>query len=403
MQTETLAGIKVLELGSMVAAPFAAHMLGQLGAEVIKLEPVSGDPTRTLVRGGPSGTFIAYSRGKKSIAVDLSTEEGHDLFARLLADVDVLIHNLAPNAAQRLNVTYEDCSRIKPDLIYCHIRGYGPGPLENELASNPVAEASTGVMYSHRNDGRPTRLGPSYHDQFAGTYAVIGILAALLRGDRATPEERHMEIGLYETGLHVAGRDYVGMQLKKHLTGRADVEPSGEFSMPGYGAYETADGRWVYLMMLNDNHWKKFCESLSLAVAGDESLATFRMRRKRRAEVEEIVAQAIASFTFDQLTERLSGTGFAFTEIVAPQDVLSSPQARHPGKLTALTFQDLAFDVPDFPLRDRSEATELPPPVLGAHTLEIMQSLGYDKADYQRLLDANVLADPAADRTWHRS
>ena len=128
----------------MLAAPFATHILAQLGADVIKLEPPAGDSTRSLVRGGPSGTLIAYSRGKKSLCADLRTDQGKALFRRLLAATDVLVHNLAPDSARRLNVTYEECLEINPKLVYCQIRGYGAGPLENELASNPVAEAATG-------------------------------------------------------------------------------------------------------------------------------------------------------------------------------------------------------------------------------------------------------------------
>ena len=264
MQTHPLTGRRVIELGTMVAAPFAAHILSQLGAEVIKVEPAWGDPTRSLVRGGPSGTFIAYSHGKKSICFDLTNADGHAAFCKLLSTADAFLHNLAPKTVRRLRLTRQDCARIKPDLIYCHIRGYGPGPQEDDLASNPVAEAATGVMEANRINGRPSRLGPSYHDQFAGAYAVIGILASMLQPGE---QERVVEVGLYETGLHVASRDLVGVQLKTQLLGRPEREPHGEFSMPGYGAYRTSDGRWVYLLMLTDNHWLRFCQAMQLPQA----------------------------------------------------------------------------------------------------------------------------------------
>ena len=180
MNRSILAGKTVLEIGSMLAAPFAAHVLAQLGAEVIKLEPPIGDPTRSLVRGGPSGTYIAYSRGKRSLCLDLASERGQEVFRRLVPKVDIILHNLAPGSARRLGVTYEDCAKLNPAIVFCHIRGYNDGPQADDLASNPIAEAATGVMNEHRIDGRPTRLGPSYHDQFAGCYAVIGILGALL-------------------------------------------------------------------------------------------------------------------------------------------------------------------------------------------------------------------------------
>jgi crotonobetainyl-CoA:carnitine CoA-transferase CaiB-like acyl-CoA transferase len=166
-----LADRRVIELGTMVAAPFATHILANLGAEVIKIEPPSGDTTRALVRGGPSGTLIAYSHSKKGICLDLTTEDGKAIFRKLAATADVVIHNLAPAAARKLGVTAADCRAVNPALIHCHIKGYAHGPQADDLATNPVAEAATGVMDDHRIDGRPSRLGPSYHDQFAGTFA----------------------------------------------------------------------------------------------------------------------------------------------------------------------------------------------------------------------------------------
>src|SRR5690554_6505573 len=223
MSHKPLAGRRVIEMGTMIAAPFATHILSQLGAEVIKVEPPTGDTTRALVRGGPSGTFIAYNHGKKSIAVDLTTTEGLDVFRKLVSTADAVIHNLSPSATHKLNITAEHLRKENPDLIYCHIRGYSTGPQHDDLATNPVAEASTGVMDDHRVDGRPSRLGPSYHDQFAGAYAVIRILSTLMQPP-STPEERYIEIGLYETGSHIASRDLAQIQLKTQLLGRPEKD-----------------------------------------------------------------------------------------------------------------------------------------------------------------------------------
>ena len=390
-----LAGRRVVELGTMLAAPFAGHILSQLGAEVIKVEPPSGDPTRTLVRGGPGGTFIAYNHGKQSLCIDLGTTEGQAVFAKLLASADILVHNLSPHSTRRLRVTFDDCQRANPELVYCHIRGYGRGPLEDELASNPVAEAATGVMDANRVNGRPSRLGPSYHDQFAGAYAVIGILAALFR-PAGRNVNRPVEIGLYETGLHVAARDLVGVQLKTHLFGRPEREPSGEFSMPGYGAFETSDGRWAYLLMLNDGHWAKFCQALSLPEAEDDTLTTLRQRRKRFEHVEGVVKSAVASLSFDALAARLGSIGFGFTEVLPAERVLESPQARQPGKLSHMEFGGIPFDVPDFPCSDGSDTgdSSFPPQRLGEQTIEILRSIGIPDAECQALLERGVVAVP---------
>jgi len=391
MHRPPLAGRRVIELGTMLAAPFAGNILSQLGAEVIKVEPPVGDPTRTLVRGGPSGTFIAYSHGKKSVCIDLSKPEGHSAFCQLLRTADALVHNLSPKAARKLKVTHQDCATINRRLICCHIRGYGAGPLEEELASNPVAEASTGVMEGNRVNGRPSRLGPSYHDQFAGAYAVIGLLASMLQPQEG--DARHVEVGLYETGLHVAARDLVGVQLKTQLLGKPEREPHGEFSMPGYGAYQTSDGRWLYLLLLNDTHWHRFWQGMGLPA--DESLATVRLRRRARERVEQLVSAAIAAHSFDTAAARLKTAEVGFTEVLPLERVLDTPQARHPGKLRRVEFRRFEFAVPEFPglhARDARLSTQSPPD-LGEHTQAVLAAAGIDRPRYQALLRSGAVAE----------
>jgi crotonobetainyl-CoA:carnitine CoA-transferase CaiB-like acyl-CoA transferase len=396
MSIRPLAGRRVIELGTMVAAPFATHILSQLGAEIIKVEPPTGDTTRALVRGGPSGTFIAYNHGKKSIAIDLTVPEGLDAFNRLAASADVLIHNLAPGSARKLHVAAEYLAAVNPKLIYCHIRGYAAGPLEDELATNPVAEASTGVMADHRIDGRPSRLGPSYHDQFAGAYAVIRILATLLE-PAPSPEDRRIDIGLYETGLHVAGRDLAGVQLKMQLLGRPEREGGGEFSMPGYGAYRTNDERWIYLLVLTDAHWQKLARALAMPEADDPHLAQLRQRKKQRERVEAAVRAAVGTLSYDEAAKRLRDAGVGFTEVLPVERVLETPQAHQPGKLRTLGFRGLQFELPEFPGQSECEPG-LPPPQLGEHTVEVLRSLGFDEQQCAALLEhgAVIEARPSA-------
>jgi crotonobetainyl-CoA:carnitine CoA-transferase CaiB-like acyl-CoA transferase len=393
MHTAPLAGRRIIELGTMLAAPFAAHILSQLGAEIIKVEPPSGDPTRSLVRGGPSGTFIAYSHGKKSVCIDLSKSEGQAAFHQLLTTADALVHNLSPKAARKLKLTREDCAAINPRLVYCQIRGYGPGPQEDDLASNPVAEASSGVMEANRVEGRPSRLGPSYHDQFAGAYAVIGLLASMLQQQQGR-EAGHVEVGLYETGLHVASRDLVGVQLKTQLLGKPEREPHGEFSMPGYGAYRTADERWMYLLMLNDGHWLKFCQAMELPL--DESLATLRQRKKAREKVEGLVKTAMAAHTFEAAAARLKTTGVGFTEVLPLERVLDAPQARHPGKLRQVNYRGYQFDVPELPRLQGADSLQTePPPELGEHTAAVLKSAGVDAVAYDGLVRSGAVVEAA--------
>ena len=381
MSAQPLSGKRVIELGTMIAAPFATHILSQLGAEIVKIEPPSGDTTRSLVRGGPSGTIIAYSHSKKGLCVDLATKAGKAVFLKLVSTADIVIHNLAPSAARKLGVMAVDCTAVNPDLIHVHIKGYGLGPLADGLMTNPIAEAATGAMDDHRVDGRPTRFGPSYHDQFAGTYAVIRILAAML--DRSA--ERHIEIGLYETGLHLAARDLAGMQLKTQLFGRLEKEGGGEFSMPGYGSYRTRDGRWIYLLILTDAHWSKLTAALSMAEDGDPELAKLRERKRQRERVEAAVSGAIGPLSFDEVEQKLSVAGLGFHEVLPLERVLEMPQARAPEKLRDVGFRGLEFEVPAFPGGAAGGATT-PPPELGEHTRELLTELGYSKIEMDALI-----------------
>ncbi|MEO7247260.1 MAG: CaiB/BaiF CoA-transferase family protein [Novosphingobium sp.] len=379
---------RVIELGTMIAAPFATHILSQLGAEVIKVEPPSGDTTRALVRGGPSGTIVAYSHSKKALCLDLTTSGGKGVFQRLIASADVVIHNLSPAAARKLAVTADDCRAINPALIHVHIKGYGQGPQADDLMTNPIAEAATGAMDDHRIDGRPTRFGPSYHDQFAGTYAVIRVLSAML-DPQASAADRTIEIGLYETGLHLAARDLAGMQLKTQLLGRLEKEGGGEFSMPGYGSYLTLDGRWIYLLILTDTHWAKLTRALTMAEQGDPAFAKLRDRKKARDTVEAAVAAAIGALTFDQAVGKLRAAGLGFNEVMPLERVLETPQARARGKLRAVDYRGLHFEVPEFP-GSHEIAANLPPPELGEHTATLLAELGYDADEAAALLTSGA-------------
>ena len=388
MSQQPLKGRRVIELGTMVASPFATHILANLGAEVIKVEPPTGDTTRALVRGGPSGTLIAYSHSKKDICLDLTTDEGKDVFRKLVATADVVIHNLSPSASRKLGLTFEDCDAANPAIIHCHIKGYAHGPQADDLATNPVAEAATGVMDDHRINGRPSRLGPSYHDQFAGTFAVIRVLATML-DPAPTREDRRIEIGLYETGLHLAARDLAGMQLKTQLLGRPEKEAGGEFAMPGYGAYEASDGRWVYLLVMSDAHWRKLTTALNMPEGDNQDMATLRQRKKLREDVEAAVRAGVGKFTYGEVARRLSDVGLGFNEVLPLERVLDAPQAHQPGKLRELDFRGLHFEVPEFPGQSAVQP-HLPPPEIGEHTVELLTELGYSDAQRAAMLESGA-------------
>jgi crotonobetainyl-CoA:carnitine CoA-transferase CaiB-like acyl-CoA transferase len=220
----------------------------------------------------------------------------------------------------------------------------------------------------------------------------MGVLSALL--NTGGNSSRNIEFGLYETGLHIAARDLVGVQLKSQLLGRPEQEPSPEFSIPGYGAYETADKRWVYLVMLTDEHWKKFCSAVSLE--DNPALATLRQRRRERPLVESLVASAVSSYSYDQVAEKLSAAGVGFTEVRSLDRVLDAPHAREPKKFSEFSFANYDFEAPDFPLPSRVGEVELavPPPLLGEHTRELLSQVGYAEESIQSFIESGVAHVP---------
>src|ERR1700722_12430179 len=230
--------------------------------------------------------------------------------------------------------------------------------------------------------------------------AGSGPTLSLLLDPPTRIEDRRIEIGLYETGLHVAGRDLAGVQLKMQLLGRPEKEGGGEFSMPGYGAYETRDGRWLYLLVLTDAHWAKLTRALAMPEADDPGLEKLRERKKVRERVEAAVSAAVGAVDFEEASARLRAAGLGFTEVVPLERVLDAPQARHPGKLRAYAYRGFGFEIPEFPGGSADEPS-LPPPEMGAHSIELMTALGLDETQRATLLAAGaVVAGGPDDFPW---
>src|SRR5579872_2631343 len=310
----------------MVAAPFATLILGQLGADVIKVEPPFGDSGRHR-----KSVFMAMNCGKRSIVLNLKDSRSRPVWEALVASADVVVQNLDPRATASLDVGYEACRSLNPDIVYCHIKAFGPGPYAGRPATNPIVEALVGLMSITFAEGRRTRQGGYFYDQLAGAFAALGVVNALAHDDRRN-SEGFVEVDLFETGLFSAS-DRIAEFFD---TGQLAREV---WAAVPYDTFQTADQRWIFLGVLNDAFWCAFCDAMHLdAVRDDPRFSTGTGRLALKKEVEHIAASAIGKLTLKEALARLESGGIPCAPVNTFGDVVADPHVTFPGKLDDVSF-----------------------------------------------------------------
>ncbi|RYY27072.1 MAG: CoA transferase [Sphingomonadales bacterium] len=381
---QPLAGLKVVEFTHMVMGPAAGGILAALGAEVIRVEPAEGDKTRTLLGSG-SGYFPMYNRHKKSIALDLKSEDGLGVAKRLAGGADILIENFRPGALDRLGLGYAALSETNPRLIYCSAKGFLPGPYEERTALDEVAQMMGGLAYMTGPPGRPLRAGSSVIDVTGGMFGVIGVLAAL--------EERHrtgrgqlIQTSLFETTVYLVGQHMAQMAV----TGKAaNPMPARISAWAIYDVFETRDDP-VFIGVVTDALWQKFCEQFGLdALWADQSIRKNNDRVMARDRILPEIRALIAGFTRDEIIARLEGTGLPFAPIGRPEDMFDDPHLAASGALEPVTLPDgRETRLPALPIAfDGSltaQASALPE--AGADTAELLAALNYTPEEIERIL-----------------
>ncbi|MBH1997672.1 MAG: CoA transferase [Sphingomonadaceae bacterium] len=381
---QPLVGLRVVEFTHMVMGPAAGAMLASLGAEVIRVEPAEGDKTRTLLGSG-SGYFPMYNRHKKSISLDLKSEQGLDVAKRLVANADILVENFRPGALDRLGLGYAAMAEANPRLIYCSAKGFLPGPYEARTALDEVAQMMGGLAYMTGPPGRPLRAGSSVIDVTGGMFGVIGILAAL--------EERHrtgrgqlVQTSLFETTVYLVGQHMAQFAV----TGKAaDPMPARISAWAIYDVFETRDDP-VFIGVVTDALWEKFCALFGLdALWSDLSIRKNNDRVLARDRILPQVRALIGGFTSAEVIAKLEGTGLPFAPIGRPEDMFDDPHLAASGALEAVTLPDgrethlpalpIAFDGV---LAARSATLPLP----GADTAELLSTLGYSPAEIENMM-----------------
>ena len=300
-----LAGIKVVEFTHMVMGPAAGAVLVELGAEVLRIEPIGGDSTREL-KGSGAGYFPMYNRNKKSICLDLKSPEGLAIARRLCAQADVVVENFRTGAMDKLGLGYDALSQENPRLIYCSEKGFLPGPYENRTALDEVTQMMGGLAYMTGPPGRPLRAGTSVIDVTGGMFGVIAVLAAIEQR-HTTGRGQKVSSALFETTVYLVGQHMAQMAV----TGRAaQPMPVRISAWAIYDVFETRDNDHVFVGIVSDGLWQKFCDTFGLAELGADP--RYKANNDRVAAREVLLPQVrdlFKSFTKAELIPQLERTG----------------------------------------------------------------------------------------------
>lgn len=391
-----LAGVRVLDFTRVLAGPAASLALADLGAEVIKIEPPgSGDETRTFppIRDGESHYFLSVNRGKKSIVIDLKSEEGLALARDLAAKCDVLVENYRPGVMDRLGLGYEALSAANPGLIYCSISGYGQtGPLRNNPSFDIVLQAMSGALSMNGEPGQlPTKLGIPLGDLVGGINGPIAILAAL-HERHATGRGRRVDVSLMDGLIGLLG--YIA-QLA-FFTGEDPARQGSQHpNLVPYGIFPAKDGS-IVIACLTASFWWRICRSIGRDdLTDDPRYDTLEKRRDARDEVNGFISAFTERHTVDELVAIFTEQEVPHAPILGVREALFQPQAQAREMVVEVEHETLGtIPIVNRPFRFADAAMPKPaaPPVLGQHTAAILRDvLGLDEDRIAALRDGGIV------------
>ena len=385
-----LSNIRVVEFCHVVMGPTFGLVLADLGAEVIKIEPLDGDHTRKLTASG-AGFFPTYNRNKKSLAVDLKSDAGRGIVLDLIKSADVVTENFRPGAMDKLGFGYEALRKVKSDLIYCSLKGFLPGPYEHRAGLDETAQMMGGLAYMTGGRERPLRAGASVNDVMGGMFGAIAILAAIReRGE--TGRGQHVKSALYENCAFLMGQH----MMEGFMTGKPVAPmPDRIRAWAVYDTFRTADGEQVFVGVVTDTQWKIFCEAFGLKeLLADPSLTTNPQRVEARPRIIPIVTKIFGAMTKQQVLDKCEELGLPYAPIARPEDLFDDPHLKASGGLAELTLLNgIKTRVPALPIEmdGKRFGTRFDLAQVGAHTREVLAGLGYTGAEIGRLVDQGVV------------
>lgn len=391
----TLQDLRVVEIGTSVAAPMAGQILGDLGASVVKVERVgAGDDSRSWAPphwDGESVAFLALNRNKKSLALDYKDPRGRQVLEDLLSSADVCLHNLRPGALAAAGFSADALRRLNPQLINVEMTGFGPaGPRAGEPGYDPLLQAYSGIVsITGQDSGPPSRVPVSLLDMGTGMWAVLAVYEALRRRD-ATGQGCHIQLSLLQTAL-----TWLSTPLLTVLAGNAPQARlgSGLAGVVPYGAYPVSDG-WVFISAGNDAAWTRLCQSLGAGRLQDaDGFRTNEERVRGRDAVNAALGEVTSGFTAAEVLRRLGAAAVPCAPVQTLTEVATDEQVAALGAIVPLPHEQVrGFSVINLPVT--FDGAYLPhrsaPPALGADTAQVLAGLGRSEAEIAELMRAGI-------------
>jgi crotonobetainyl-CoA:carnitine CoA-transferase CaiB-like acyl-CoA transferase len=379
-----LQGIRVVEFTHMVMGPTCGMVLADLGAEVIKVEPLAGDSTRKLLGSG-AGFYPLFNRNKKSLALDLQSAKGREVALRLIATADIVSENFKASTMQKLGLDYAHLSKLDERLIYVSHKGFLPGPYDHRTALDEVVQMMGGLAYMTGRPGDPLRAGSSVNDIMGGMFGAIGAMAALMQRN-TTGKGQEVQSALYENNVFLVAQH----MMQFAVTGQAAAPMPEKISPWGiYDVFSVKNQEQIFLAVVGDTQWGIFCQAFGFADWLDDArLKTNNDRVRARGWFIPLLRERLLQHTAAQLAAIFEAQGLPFAPITDPQHLFDDPHLQQTGGLAPMTLPDgRETRVPLLPLTLDGErpGVRLNPPKLGEHTDALLQGLGYTAPEISTL------------------
>ena len=383
-----LAGLRVVEFTHMVMGPTCGMVLADMGAEVIKVEPIEGDRTRHLLGAG-AGFFPMFNRNKKSIAIDLHKPEGAEVARKLAASADVVLENFKPGTMGKYGLDYAALSKVNDRLIFVSHKGFLPGPYEHRVALDEVVQMMGGLAYMTGRPGDPLRAGSSVNDIMGGMFGAIGALGALIQRG-ITGKGQEVQSALFENNVFLVGQH----MLQYAITGLpAAPMPDRISAWAVYDVFTVKDGEQIFLAAVSDAQWATFCKALGFAdLKANRDYATNNQRVQARPVLMPALRARLATRSASDLAALFEKVGLPFAPIRRPEELFDDEHLKATGGLADIVLPDGAragetAQTALFPVTMDGQrlGVRLSPPTIGQHTAELLGALGYDSAQIESL------------------